>query len=151
MEKLKRIALVAHDDRKDDLVDWVRANHAALQPHRFWSTGTTGRRVREACPKLDVSLLKSGPLGGDQQLGARIAEGLIDVLIFFIDPLSPMPHDVDVKALTRLSTLYNVASATNRATADFLIASPLFEQTYHAPTGGGDGEPAVSPARNGTE
>lgn len=142
MDARKRIALVAHDDRKDDLVDWVRTNRQTLGRHIFWSTGTTGGRIRQACPELDLTPLKSGPLGGDQQLGARIAEGGIDVLIFFIDPLSPMPHDVDVKALTRLSTLYNVATATNRATADFLIASPLFDQAYHAPTGGGDGEPA---------
>jgi methylglyoxal synthase len=141
MQPLKRIALVAHDDRKDDLVDWVRTNAGALQRHRFWATGTTGRRVGEACPSLDLTALKSGPLGGDQQLGARIAQGEIDILIFFIDPLSPMPHDVDVKALTRLSTLYNVATATNRATADFLITSPLFAAEYQAPTGGGDGEP----------
>lgn len=143
MKALKRIALVAHDDRKDDLVDWVQANRAALKPHRFWSTGTTGGRVRDACPELDVTLLKSGPLGGDQQLGARIAEGGIDMLIFFIDPLSPMPHDVDVKALTRLSTLYDVATATNRSTADFLITSPLFEQAYDAPTGSKGGEPVT--------
>lgn len=142
MEALKRIALVAHDDRKDELVQWVRANRAALTQHRFWSTGTTGGRVREACPELDVTLLKSGPLGGDQQLGARISEGGIDILIFFIDPLSPMPHDVDVKALTRLSTLYDVATATNRATADFLITSPLFGRAYPASAGGGSGEPS---------
>lgn len=130
MQARKRIALVAHDDCKDDLVEWVRKNRAQLARHSFWSTGTTGARVGEACPELDLTPLKSGPLGGDQQLGARIAEGGIDVLIFFIDPLSPMPHDVDVKALTRLSTLYDVATATNRATADFLITSPLFEQPY---------------------
>ncbi|HEX8401868.1 MAG TPA: methylglyoxal synthase [Allosphingosinicella sp.] len=143
MKASKRIGLVAHDAQKDDLIDWVQANAAQLARHRFWSTGTTGGRVRDACPALDVTLLKSGPLGGDQQLGARIAEGTIDVLIFFSDPMSPMPHDVDVKALTRLSTLYNVAMATNRATADFLITSPLFDQPYHAPTGGGDGEPGA--------
>ena len=135
MDARKRIALVAHDDRKAELVDWVRANRAQLAHHVFWSTGPTGARVRAACPALDLTALKSGPLGGDQQLGACIAEGGIDILIFFIDPLSPMPHDVDVKALTRLSTLYDVATATNRATADFLIASPLFEQAYHASTG----------------
>jgi methylglyoxal synthase len=143
VEASKRIALVAHDAKKDDLIDWVRSNADTLRRHRFWSTGTTGRRISEACPSLDVTALKSGPLGGDQQLGARIAEGQIDLLIFFLDPMSPMPHDVDVKALTRLSTLYNVAMATNRATADFLISSPLFNKAYQAPTGGGDGEPGT--------
>ncbi len=141
MQAAKRIALVAHDAKKDDLIDWVKTNAEMLARHRFWSTGTTGKRIKEACPALDLTPLRSGPLGGDQQLGARIAEGAIDVLIFFIDPMSPMPHDVDVKALTRLSTLYNVATANNRATADFLIASPLFAQAYRAPTRGGDGEP----------
>ena len=143
MEAVKRIALVAHDAKKAELVDWVRMHAAALRPHPIWATGTTGARVRDACPDLDVTPLKSGPLGGDQQIGARIAEGLIDVLIFFTDPLSPHPHDVDVRALTRMATLYNVAVATNRATADFLIASPLFERAYEAPTGGGDGEPGI--------
>lgn len=141
MKARKRVALIAHDARKDDLVEWVRTNEVQLGRHLFWSTGTTGRRIRQACPELELTALKSGPLGGDQQIGARIAEGAIDILIFFADPLSPMPHDVDIKALTRLSTLYNVAMATNRATADFLISSPLFEQPYQAPTGGGDGEP----------
>lgn len=123
---MKRIALVAHDAKKADMVAWVRANAAALAPHLFWATGTTGARVREACPTLDVTPLKSGPLGGDQQIGARIAQGEIDMLIFFIDPMSPHPHDVDVRALTRMSTLYDIPTALNRATADHLITSPLF-------------------------
>jgi methylglyoxal synthase len=143
MDAQKRIALVAHDRKKAELVGWVEANAAVLARHLFWSTGTTGARILEACPDLRLTRLRSGPLGGDQQIGALIAEGGIDILIFFTDPLSPLPHDVDVKALTRLATLYNVACATNRATADFLIASPYFDAAYEAPTGGGDGEPGV--------
>jgi methylglyoxal synthase len=143
MDAQKRIALVAHDRKKPELVGWVRANAAVLGRHLLWSTGTTGARVREACPQLEVTRLRSGPLGGDQQIGALIAEGRIDILIFFSDPLSPLPHDVDVKALTRLATLYNVACATNRATADFLVSSPHFDGPYRAPTGGGDGEPGT--------
>jgi methylglyoxal synthase len=143
MEERKRIALVAHDAKKNDLIHWVQANAKALQPHRFCATGTTGKRIQEACPALDVTPLKSGPLGGDQQIGAKIAEGGLDILIFFTDAMSSLPHDADVRALTRLSTLYNVAMATNRTTADFLIASPLFQQKYEAPTGGGDGEPGT--------
>lgn len=143
MDARKRIALVAHDAKKNDLVEWVQTNAEQLGKHVFWSTGTTGGRIKAACPTLDLTSLKSGPLGGDQQIGARIADGEIDILIFFADPLSPMPHDVDIKALTRLSTLYNVAMATNRTTADFLVASPLFSQVYHAPTGGGDGTPGT--------
>jgi methylglyoxal synthase len=143
MDAQKRIALVAHDRKKAELVGWVKTNEAVLSKHLFWSTGTTGARILEACPDFRLTRLRSGPLGGDQQIGARIAEGGIDILIFFTDPLSPLPHDVDVKALTRLATLYNVACATNRATADFLIASPYFDARYEAPTGGGDGEPGV--------
>lgn len=143
MEQQKRIALVAHDAKKNDLIHWVQANAEALRPHQFWATGTTGRRIQEACPDLHVTPLKSGPLGGDQQIGAKIAEGELDILIFFTDAMSSLPHDADVRALTRLSTLYNVAMATNRTTADFLIASPLFQQEYEAPTGGGDGEPGT--------
>ena len=143
MDARKRIALVAHDAKKDELIDWVRTNSEALKDHDFWSTGTTGKRIKEACPALRLTPLRSGPLGGDQQIGARIADGEIDILIFFSDPMSPMPHDVDIKALTRLSTLYNVAMATNRATADFMIASPHFNAPYEAPTGGGDGQPGT--------
>jgi methylglyoxal synthase len=141
MQAHKRIALVAHDARKNDLIDWVKANAPMLARHSLWSTGTTGKRIMEACPQLQVTLFKSGPLGGDQQVGARIAEGGIDILIFFTDALSPHPHDADVRALTRMSTLYNVAMATNRTTADFLVSSPYFAEPYAAPTGGGDGEP----------
>ena len=141
MDARKRIALVAHDRKKADLIDWVQANAAALGTHLLWATGTTGGLIVEHCPELAVNRVKSGPLGGDQQIGARIAEGEIDVLIFFVDPLSPHPHEADVQALTRLSALYNVALALNRTSADFLIASPFFAQPYAAPTGGGDGRP----------
>lgn len=143
MDTTKGIALVAHDRKKDDLIDWARANAESLAGHRLWSTGTTGRRILERCPQLSLTAVKSGPLGGDQQIGAEIAEGAIDMLIFFVDPLSPHPHEADVQALTRLSILYNVALALNRTTADFLIASPLFDARYEAPTGGGDGEPGT--------
>ena len=133
MEATKRIALVAHDDRKAALIAWVKAHEDKLRPHKLFATGTTGGRILEACPGLDVTPMKSGPLGGDQQIGAKIAEREIDILIFFIDPLSPHPHDVDVRALTRLSTLHEVALATNRATADFLISSPWFDHAYDRP------------------
>ena len=106
------------------------SKEAALQPHNIWATGTTGRIISERCPSLRITLLKSGPLGGDQQLGAMIAEGKLDVLLFFMDPMTSLPHDVDVKALTRLSTLYNVIFACNRASADFVVSSPLFEEDY---------------------
>ena len=139
MQASKRIALVAHDAKKDELLEWVRHNEKTLAAHRLWSTGTTGAAITEACPKLDVTALKSGPLGGDQQIGARIAEGDIDVLVFFIDPLAAQPHEADVQGLVRLSTLYNVALATNRTSADFLITSPLFTQDF-APAGTGEGK-----------
>ncbi|UEM24603.1 methylglyoxal synthase (plasmid) [Skermanella mucosa] len=141
MEASKRIALVAHDSMKDQLLAWVRHNSGTLTAHQLWSTGTTGTKIKEACPELRVTALKSGPLGGDQQVGAMIADGALDILLFFTDALSPHPHDADVQALTRLSTLYNVALATNRTTADFLITSPFFGKPFQ-PTGGGDGEPA---------
>jgi len=126
----KRIALVAHDARKADLIAWIGANIAALDGHAFWATGTTGRRVAEAHRQLDVTMLKSGPLGGDQQIGAMICEGGIDLLVFFVDPMTAQPHDVDVKALTRLATLYNIPMACNEATADMVISSPLFSDGY---------------------
>lgn len=139
MNKHKTIALVAHDNRKRDLVEWVEWNWAKLLKHKLICTGTTGRLVEEALTKmkgkevddhLQLTRLKSGPLGGDQQLGALIAEGKIDVLIFFWDPMQAQPHDVDVKALLRIATVYNIPTATNRSTADFLISSPLIEQEY---------------------
>lgn len=148
MEKTKTLALVAHDNMKRDLAEWVDWNSGKLCHHRLICTGTTGKMVeqtlsaRTAAPccddeerpvELQVTRLKSGPLGGDQQLGALIAEGKINAVIFFCDPMSAQPHDVDVKALLRISTLYNVPIALNRATADFLISSPLFDDEEYTP------------------
>ena len=142
----KTIALVAHDNRKKDLIEWVSWNHAILAEHKLVCTGTTGRLVEEAlalkAAGLEVQLsvppiqkLKSGPLGGDKQLGAMISEGLIDVVIFFWDPMEPHPHDVDVKALLRIAVVYNMPIACTRSTADFLISSPLMKKAYEpAPT-----------------
>jgi methylglyoxal synthase len=117
-----RIGLVAHDDKKDELVAWAQANRAALARHELWGTGTTGGRIIEGTG-LTVSLLKSGPLGGDAQLGAMIAEGRLDALIFFQDPLTAMPHDVDIKSLNRLATLYDILFASNRTTADAVLSA----------------------------
>lgn len=114
------IALIAHDQKKDDMADFARLHRQTLSQYRIFATGTTGGRVLEACPELDVTRLKSGPLGGDQQIGALIATGEIEMLIFFIDPLTAMPHDVDVKALMRLATVYDIPMALNRATAERL-------------------------------
>lgn len=125
----KTLALVAHDHRKNDLIEWVEFNKDRLIKHKLVYTGTTGRMVEKATG-IDVKTLKSGPLGGDQQMGALIAEGKIDILIFFWDPMQPQPHDVDVKALLRIASLYNIPTAYNRSTADFLISSPLFESSY---------------------
>lgn len=139
MEEIKRIALVAHDNRKKDLIEWAEWNYEVLIHHKLISTGTTGRLVEEAINQrlddkedqhFEVTKLKSGPLGGDQQLGAMIAEGAIDLLIFLWDPMQPLPHDVDVKALLRISVLYNIPTACNRSTADFMISSPLLDAEY---------------------
>jgi methylglyoxal synthase len=139
VEKIKRIALVAHDNRKKDLIEWAEWNYEILIHHKLISTGTTGRFVEEAIKKrlsdndarhFEILKLKSGPLGGDQQLGAMIAEGDIDLLIFLWDPMQPLPHDVDVKALLRISVLYNIPTACNRSTADFMISSSLLNDTY---------------------
>jgi len=119
----RRVGLIAHDQRKEALVDWARRHRDLLAHCRLVATGTSGRLVQEALPELAVERLKSGPLGGDQQIGARIAEGALDALIFFIDPLSALPHDVDVKALLRLAVLYDVPVAMNAATADALVAA----------------------------
>ena len=117
------IALVAHDARKDALVDWVGAHLPRLAGRPLVATGTTGGRILDRFPQLALTRLKSGPLGGDQQIGAMIAEGRLGMLIFFVDPLTPMPHDVDVKALTRLAEVYDIPMALNRATADLILAS----------------------------
>ncbi|MFQ5428622.1 MAG: methylglyoxal synthase [Thermodesulfobacteriota bacterium] len=139
MEATKRIALVAHDNRKKDLIEWSEWNYGILIKHRLVSTGTTGRLVEEAIKKklsedeardFSVMKLKSGPLGGDQQIGAMIADGEIDLIIFLWDPMQPQPHDVDVKALLRIAVLYNIPTACNRSTADFLISSPLIDEAY---------------------
>ena len=129
MKDKKRIALVAHDQRKQDLLKWVQSNEDQLARHTLFGTGTTGKLLSDNSD-LDVHRLKSGPLGGDQQLGAMIANLELDILIFYWDPMTAQPHDVDVKALLRMSVLYNVAVACNRATADFLISSPLFASKY---------------------
>jgi methylglyoxal synthase len=134
MRIVKTIALVAHDNKKHDLAEWVRFNLKTLVNHKLVCTGTTGRLVEEVMKdekqKPEITKLRSGPLGGDQQLGAMIIEGKIDIFIFFWDPMQPHPHDVDVKALLRISVLYNVPTACNRSTADFLITSLLFNEKY---------------------
>ncbi|MBL8629012.1 MAG: methylglyoxal synthase [Rhodospirillaceae bacterium] len=116
------IGIVAHDGRKQAMAEWVSQHEGRLKEVNIYATGQTGALVLKACPNLNITRLKSGPLGGDQQLGAMIAEGQLGMLIFFVDPLSPHPHDVDVKALLRLATLYNVPFACNTATADLLLA-----------------------------
>jgi len=125
----KTIALIAHDNKKEDLLDWARFNRDTLAVHRLVATGTTGRLL-ESELGLRIQKLMSGPLGGDQQIGAKIAEGEIDWVVFFWDPLEPHPHDVDVKALLRIAVVYNVPIACNRSTADFMISSPLMSQSY---------------------
>ncbi len=122
MSSQKRIALVAHDSRKEDLLEWVGYNRAVLREHRLCATGTTGGLVMQRWD-LPVTRFKSGPLGGDQQIGALIAEGKVDALVFFVDPLSPHPHDVDVKALTRLALVYDIPMACNPATAALVVAA----------------------------
>jgi methylglyoxal synthase len=126
----KHIALIAHDNLKADLLDWARYNRGTLAKHELHATGTTGTLLAEELG-LDVQLFLSGPLGGDQQIGAAIAEGRIDFVIFFWDPLEPHPHDVDVKALLRIAVVYNVPIACNRATADFILSSPLLAADYN--------------------
>lgn len=139
MKKKKNIAIVAHDNRKKDIIEWVAYNWNELIQHDLICTGTTGKLVEDTLADKcyvnnmvppTVRKLKSGPLGGDQQLGALIVEGGVDILIFFWDPMEPQPHDVDVKALLRITVLYNIPTASNRSTADFIISSPLFHQSY---------------------
>lgn len=129
MEKQKHIALVAHDNRKEDLIEWVRTNKDKLGKHFLCGTGTTARMITEAV-HIPVKAFNSGPLGGDQQIGCRIVEGDIDFMIFFWDPLTAQPHDPDVKALLRIAVLYDIPVATNQATADFLLLSPLMNEEY---------------------
>ncbi|NSL89423.1 methylglyoxal synthase [Chitinophaga solisilvae] len=125
----KRIALIAHDHKKAELIEWATYNKTVLSRHELYATGTTGKLVEEA---LDVSVRKllSGPLGGDQQIGALVAEGALDVIIFFWDPMEALPHDPDIKALLRLGVVWNIPVACNRASADFLLTSPLMHQDY---------------------
>jgi methylglyoxal synthase len=130
MAARKRIALIAHDNLKPDILEWARFNRGTLSHHELYGTGTTGGMLASELG-LTVHLFRSGPLGGDQQVGAGVAEGRIDFIIFFWDPLAPHPHDVDVKALLRIAVVYNVPIACNRATADFLLSSHLMDEAYN--------------------
>jgi methylglyoxal synthase len=145
----RRIAMIAHDNKKQDMLEWAKYNLTLLTGHELFATATTGRLLHEQLG-LPVTCFRSGPFGGDQQIGARIAEGGIDLLVFFWDPLEPHPHDPDVKALLRVAVVCNIPIACNRATADFLISSPLMDRVHqpwdpaadpgqreHAPTGSG--------------
>ncbi len=129
LKRRKRIALVAHDNKKEDMLQWVKYNLGTLQQHILYATGTTGIILKRELG-LEVNILESGPLGGDMQVGACIADGDIDFLIFFWDPLSPMPHDPDVKALLRVAVVWNIPIAMNRSSADFIISSSLMHEDY---------------------
>lgn len=138
MNKIKNVALVAHDNRKKDLAEWVEQNGQIIRAHNLICTGTTGRLIEKIMQRykpagadsFPIIKLKSGPLGGDQQLGAMIADGKIDLLIFFWDPMESHPHDVDVKALLRIAVVYNIPIACNRSSADFMISSPIINEEY---------------------
>lgn len=129
LKESKHIALIAHDNKKQELSDWVIANKSLLEGHKLCATGTTGYKLA-AETQLEITKFISGPLGGDQQIGAKIATGDIDVLIFFWDPFEPLPHDPDVKALLRLAAAWNIPVASNPASADFVVTSPLLQQEY---------------------
>jgi methylglyoxal synthase len=131
IEPSKRVALVAHDKRKDELVQWAKHNREALAKHQLVATGTTGKVIEKEL-NLPVEKLITGPLGGDQQLGAMIAQGKMDLILFFWDPLEAQPHDSDVKALIRLAVAWNIVIACNITTADFILASPLMNEPYSA-------------------
>jgi methylglyoxal synthase len=128
IEKKKKIALVAHDNKKKDLLAWVNFNKYLLSLHELYATGTTGKIIEKA--GLEVTKLKSGPLGGDMQVGAKIANGEIDFLVFFWDPLESLPHDPDIKALLRMAVVWNIPVACNRSTADFMVSSTLMDKEY---------------------
>jgi len=129
MEKDKSIALVAHDNKKGELLEWARFNKELLAHHKLYATGTTGRLLEDELG-VKVAKLQSGPLGGDQQIGAKIVDNKINFIVFFWDPLEPMPHDTDVKALLRMSVVWNIPLACNRSSADFMISSPLMDEVY---------------------
>ena len=129
MAEKKRIVLVAHDNMKKELLEWALFNKGNLAKHELFATGSTGKIMMRALD-LPINCFKSGPLGGDQQIGAKIAEGDLDMVIFFWDPLEPHPHDVDVKAVLRIAAVYNIPIACNRASADFMISSPLMNEEY---------------------
>lgn len=129
IEQKKRIALVAHDNKKGDLLEWAKFNEESLAQHVVYATGTTGKLLEQEL-SVNIVTLQSGPLGGDQQIGAKIAEGEINFVIFFWDPLEPQPHDVDVKALLRIAVVWNIPIACNRASADFVFSSHLMNERY---------------------
>ena len=129
LTEIKKIGLVAHDSKKEDMINWCKKHLTMLKNHKLFATGTTGRLLEKDCG-LKIKKFISGPLGGDQQIGSSIVEKKINMLIFFWDPLEPMPHDPDIKALLRVATMWNIPVACNKTTADFLIKSPLMKKSY---------------------